>query len=202
MILDFEPLKPAQIYHAMTQVLIPRPIAWVLSENEDNSHNLAPFSYFSGVCSQPPLISLSIGHKKDGQPKDTRRNILERKKFIIHIPSLEQAQEVTDSAKDLDYQSSELDLLNLETLTPPGFSLPILKDSKIALECEYFEMFELGEVKQALIIGRIKKLYASDNCIIQENDRTEFSAKTINPLSRLGGKDYAGLNSNFSIQPS
>ena len=186
----------------MTQILIPRPIAWILSINEDQTYNLAPFSYFSGVCSEPPLISVSIGKKKDGQPKDTRHNILERKRFVIHIPTLEDAQQVTDSAKPFKYGQSETDELKLELEQLKSFDLPIIKNSAIALQCHYYECFEVSEVEQALILGKIEKLYAADDLISESNGRIKYSASKINPLCRLGGKDYAGLSSTFSIDTS
>lgn len=202
MVLDFAQLEPAHIYHAMTQVIVPRPIAWILSLNEDQSYNLAPFSYFSGVCSKPPLISVSIGKKKDGSPKDTRRNILERKKFVIHIPSSEQAQVVTDSAKVFDYGESELNHLGLSLEPQDGFSMPILKGTQVAMECELHQHFEVGDVEQALILGKIHKIYAQDQHYTKENDRHQFDVQTIAPLARLGGKDYASLQPPFSISPS
>jgi flavin reductase (DIM6/NTAB) family NADH-FMN oxidoreductase RutF len=186
----------------MTQVLIPRPIAWILSINENESFNLAPFSYFSGVCSEPPLISISIGKKKNGMPKDTRQNILDRKSFVVHIPNIEQAQMVTDSAKPFESGNSEIENLDLEIQRIEGFKLPILKDAAIALECEYHQHFEVGDVQQALILGRIQKLYTSEGVSSEENGRRAFCAKSINPLARLGGKDYAGLDQSFTIEPS
>lgn len=202
MVLDLSTFKPAQIYHTMTQVLIPRPIAWILSINENSSYNLAPFSYFSGVCSEPPLISVSIGKKKDGKAKDTRQNIIERKHFVVHIPHVDQAQLVTDSAKPYPSDESEIEVLKLETQQIEGFELPILKDTGIALECEYHEHFEVGDVQQALMLGRIKKLYASESMVTHQNGRLHFNAATINPLARLGGKDYAALGPSFTIEPS
>ena len=71
MILDLSALQPAQVYFQMIQTLVPRPIAWVLSEIENDKYNLAPFSYFNAVCSDPPLIMLSVGKKPDGSFKDT-----------------------------------------------------------------------------------------------------------------------------------
>ena len=74
MIIQFADLKPLQRYHMMTQTIIPRPIAWVLTENDNGSSNLAPFSYFTALCSDPALVVLSIGKKPDGSLKDTRHN--------------------------------------------------------------------------------------------------------------------------------
>ena len=108
MLIDLTALSPSQIYHTMIQTVVPRPIAWVLSDNGDDSFNLAPFSYFNAVSSRPPIVSLSIGLKKDGSDKDTRRNIKERSHFVIHIPHVEQAQLVTDSAAALAHGESEI----------------------------------------------------------------------------------------------
>ena len=76
---SFSDLNPSERYHIMTQVVIPRPIAWVLTANDgDQSNhsssrfNLAPFSYFNAISSDPPLVMMSIGKKPDGEEKDTR----------------------------------------------------------------------------------------------------------------------------------
>ena len=87
MLLDLADLKPNTCYHLMTQTLLPRPIAWVLSASEEGELNLAPFSFFNGVCSNPPIVMLSIGKKTPEEAKDTRQNILSGRDFVIHIPS-------------------------------------------------------------------------------------------------------------------
>lgn len=69
--INLDDLSSTEVYYTMTETLVPRPIAWVLSENLSGSYNLAPFSYFTAVCSNPPLIMISVGKKPDGSPKDT-----------------------------------------------------------------------------------------------------------------------------------
>src|SRR5690625_6045086 len=71
-------------YKLLTGSIIPRPIAFVTSTTEDGTINGAPFSYFNVVSSNPPMISLAI-QRKDGRPKDTARNIIENKSFVVHI---------------------------------------------------------------------------------------------------------------------
>ena len=114
MILDLSELKPAQVYFHMIQTLIPRPIAWVLSEIEQDKYNLAPFSYFNAVCSDPPLIMLSVGKKPDGSFKDTRVNIEQRKDFVVHIAHREVLDELNQSSATLAADISELDQLGLD----------------------------------------------------------------------------------------
>ena len=67
----------------MTDLVAPRPIAWVSSEDGQGRRNLAPFSYFQAVCSHPPMLVLAIAWHPDGRMKDTLANILERREFVV-----------------------------------------------------------------------------------------------------------------------
>ncbi len=201
MIIDFAALSPSRIYFTMTQTLLPRPIAWVLSDNGDESVNLAPFSYFNGVCSEPPLIMLSIGKKMDGTLKDTRKNILERKHFVVHIAHGEMAEAVTASSTELDFADSEQKKLHLPLAEFPDFSLPRLADCRIAYACEYYQHLELGELPQAMILGRVKAVYIDDAiATLDEKNRLQVDAKKLNPLARLGPDTYATLAESFQIK--
>lgn len=201
MIIDFKDLRPTQIYQTMIQTIIPRPIAWTLSENDNGSFNLAPFSYFNAIGSNPPMVSLSIGKRKDGSDKDTKRNIEERKYFTVHIPSVDTAQNVTDSAKALDPNISEVEQLNLD-LIHKGTKTPRLKDCKIAYFCKLERIIGLGNVPQNLIIGLVESIYVDDDCIEENEGKYKIDAAAINPLGRLGGSDYCTFGKAFTINPS
>jgi len=71
-----EDKKVNESYKLMAQTIIPRPIAWVVTEDE-GVVNIAPFSYFIGLSSDPATVLISVGHKPDGSPKDTLANIRE-----------------------------------------------------------------------------------------------------------------------------
>ncbi len=189
MLLDADALTPNQVYHTMIQTLIPRPIAWVLSENSDKSLNLAPFSYFAPVCSEPPLVVISIGKKPDGSPKDTRRNLLERPHFVVHIASADQAPAVTASSATLAENVSEVAQLQLAT-EDFGFRLPRLRDCPVAYACEVYDTTLLGDTPQLLVFGRVRQIYVADDVIDDNNGRPKMDATRIDPLGRLGGDEY------------
>ena len=107
MIIDFAELSPSQAYFTMIQTVIPRPIAWVMSVNEGGNYNLAPFSYFNAVCSDPPLLLISVGKKPDGSFKDTRVNIEQRKEFVVHVAHRGLLDELNDSSATLPYGESD-----------------------------------------------------------------------------------------------
>lgn len=189
--IDFDSLTPSQVYFHMTQTLIPRPIAWVLSENADGGFNLAPFSYFNAVCSDPPLIMLSVGKKPDGSFKDTRVNIEQRGHFVIHIPRCDQVQLVSASSASLEAGDSEVYKLGLETVPFHGFGLPRLADCAVAYACEAWEIHELGDVPQSLILGRVHRLYLSDRLVGKDDKgRLRVDAARLDPLGRLGPDQY------------
>jgi len=80
--LDLSTLSPVQTYALMTQTVIPRPVAWILSENDDKSYNLAPYSYFNAIATVPPMIMVSMAPLPGGAMKGTRENIEARKEFM------------------------------------------------------------------------------------------------------------------------
>jgi flavin reductase (DIM6/NTAB) family NADH-FMN oxidoreductase RutF len=200
MILELENLSANRAYFALIQTVVPRPIAWVLSSNADGGHNLAPFSYFNLVCSDPPLVMLSIGKKSDGSIKDTRQNIVERSSFVVHIAHAEQAQLVSASSSELAVNDSELERLALATVPFGAHPVPRLRDCRIAFACECYQVIELGPLPQALILGLIKTVYI-DDAIATEDDkgRLKVDVARLNPLSRLGGDQYAELGAILDI---
>ncbi|MDN4501039.1 flavin reductase family protein [Alteromonadaceae bacterium BrNp21-10] len=193
MIFDFQQLSPNRIYHTMIQTLTPRPVAWVLSENGNNSFNLAPFSYFNAVSSDPPLIMLSMGKKPDGELKDTRLNIIERSHFVIHIAHRELAQAMTNSAATLPYGESELSASGLETTAFGDFALPRLKDCRVAYACERYRVEDITK-NQAMILGSVKAVYINDDIILPtEDERLHVDAYKLDAVGRLGGDEYGYL---------
>lgn len=192
---DFEQLTPMARYQCLAQAIIPRPIAWVLTANgASGGHNLAPYSFFTAICSDPPLVLISAGKKaageEAGEPKDTRRNILEQKDFVIHLPGTDQINAVQDSAATLAHGESELTRLGLETVPFDGFALPRLKACPVALACRLHRLDEVGNAPQAVIYGEVMAMHV-DDAILDADQGIDPLA--MDPLARLGGRDYAQL---------
>ena len=189
----------AQTYFTMTQAVVPRPIAWLLSENEDAGFNLAPFSYFNAVCSDPPLLMVSIGKQDDGSDKDTIRNVRERSEFVIHIASCDQLPELNQSSATLPPGESEVEANQLDLTRVDGFHMPRLSDCKIAFFCERYEIQVIGNNQQSLLFAQLKEIYVADDCVeINEQGRLKILADKIQPLSRLGSSQYASFGDVMS----
>jgi flavin reductase (DIM6/NTAB) family NADH-FMN oxidoreductase RutF len=193
--IKLDDLSTPQTYFTMTQAVIPRPIAWILSENEDASFNLAPFSYFNAVCSDPPLVMVSIGLQEDGSKKDSLRNIRQRSQYVIHIASSDQLPELNQSSATLPPGESEVLASNLQTTPVEGFHMPRLSDCKIALMCERYQIQTIGNNnQQSLLFGEIREIYVDDSCVeINDQGRLKILADQVQPLSRLGASQFASF---------
>lgn len=198
--IDFSQLSANQAYFTMTQSILPRPVAWVLSEHANGEYNLAPFSYFSAVCSDPPIIMLSIGHKPDGSLKDTYRNIIERNHFVVHLAHSGQAEAVTRTARPLPEGESEVLLAGLELESFTNSSLLRVKGARIAMDCELYEVKEIGNKPQFLVFGLVKHLYVDDSAVTTDaKGRMKIAADKVDPLGRLGGSEYVTFGDILNI---
>jgi len=190
MIFDLSEMSHGRVYFTMIQTLVPRPVAWVLSENANSSLNLAPFSYFSGVASDPPMLMISVGKKPDGSLKDTRTNILERDDFVVHIAHRELAPAVTETSRVLAAGESELDNIELSTTEFTGSRLPRLAECRVAMACKRFRVEDITPT-QAMILGEVTQVYVDDNVITEDDKgRLKIHADKIDPITRLGGDEY------------
>lgn len=199
MIFNFDELLPTQRYFTLTQTILPRPIAWVLSENENESFNLAPFSYFSAIASDPALVMISVGQKDAQTPKDTKLNIEQRNEFVIHIPHADLAEEVTESSRTRPAGESEVSAQQLDTVAFEGFRLPRLALCKVAFACERYKIEQITD-SQTMIIGQVKRVFVSDELVsTNAAGRVQIDAQDFSPLGRLGGNDYASLGKTISI---
>jgi len=200
MLLDFSELETSERYHLMTQTIIPRPIAWVLTDSGSENYNLAPFSYFTALSTEPALLMISVTKKPNGDVKDTLSNVLKNKKMVIHIASDEQAELVTKTAATLDHGESELTDTDLTTVAFEGFDLPRVAECNIAYGCELYDIKEIGDAPQTLIFVEVKQLYINDKVLNTDNpDRIKVAADKVKPLARLGGGEYASLKKPFSL---
>ena len=197
--IDMSTLSPIKAYALMTQTVIPRPVAWVLTENEDKSYNLAPFSYFNGLASDPPMIMLSIGKAVDGSIKDTRANIETNKEFIVHIAHREMAEPMTKSSATMARNDSEVEMLGLELAEMPGSRLPRLAECRIAYACEFDSMHMIKE--QAIVFATLKHLYVDDSVTgTDAKGRLRVNAVDVDPIGRLGGGEYFGAGELIYVE--
>ena len=192
--LSVSEMPSALAYQLLTQVIVPRPVAWVLTQNGQAQVNLAPFSYFAPVSSNPPLLMFSAGNRRDGSPKDTVLNIKETQRFVVHIANTSHADAMSLTAKECPHGESEAELAGLNLVPFEGFALPRVEGVPVALGCELFQLDELGDTPQNVIYGKVVSAWLDDSLCTEPNNPKHFAdAKALDPISRLGGDWYAQL---------
>ena len=168
----------------MTNTVIPRPIAWIATQGE--VVNIAPFSYFTPLSSEPATLIVSIGHRPDGTPKDTLRNLRESKKCVVCIVDEEHFEAMHLSSKSLDASQSELDIFNISSQELMEGFPPVPKGIKVAFFCQYLQEVNLKGSKTIPVIMEIKHLYLNDEIISdKEKVNLEFAG-----IARVG-RNYA-----------
>jgi flavin reductase (DIM6/NTAB) family NADH-FMN oxidoreductase RutF len=185
-------------YKFLIGSIIPRPIAFVTSLSEKGVLNGAPFSYFNIVSSNPPMVSVSI-QRSGGKQKDTARNILNTKEFVIHIVDEENVQKINETAATLSPDESEIKLAQLTPVNSVKLAVPGVKEAKIRLECTLEQSLELGGGDTPgcdLIIGKIVQFHI-DPAIFHEG---KIDPRGLGAVSRLAGINYAKMGDIFSIE--
>ncbi|WP_075618672.1 flavin reductase family protein [Paenisporosarcina indica] len=185
-------------YKLLIGSVVPRPIAFVTSVGPDGTINGAPFSYFNIVSSNPPMISISI-QRKNGLPKDTSRNILQSKEFVVHIVDEQNVNKINETAASLPPDESEITKANLTLVDSEAISVPGIREAKVRFECTLEHTLELGGVEQPgvdLIIGKIVRYHIDE--AIYENGK--INLENLGAISRLAGNNYAKIGEVFSIK--
>ncbi len=189
------PMPPQDIYRLLTGMVVPRPIAWVTTLSAAGIVNLAPFSCFTFVSSKPPMIGINVG-LRSGEQKDTARNILEGKSFVVNIGDETMVEKVHLSAVAHPYDVSETTLLDLETAPSDRVPVPRLAAAPISMECALRHDIAFGETGSKFLVGEVLMFHVRDG--LCENNKID--TRQLRPLCRIGGPNYAGLGEIYSMR--
>lgn len=194
-------LAESEAYILFTQVIIPRPIAWVVSDNgealAEERWNLAPFSYFNAITSAPPMLMFSIGNGMAGKEKDTHRNLRRQGQFTISLASAAQAKAVQDSSAELPAGVSEAKTFGIELSAWNG-SAPRVTQSPISMACIARQFTRVGHTEQIVVFAEIQRLWIRDDVGAPDaNGRLLIDVKAFDPLARVGKGAYARLTDTF-----
>ncbi len=193
MIIDYKDKELTEKYQLMAQTIIPRPIAWIVTKSKSGVLNIAPFSYFTGLSSNPPTMIVSIGHKSDGSQKDTLKNIRETKKCTICMVDEKSLEKMHFSSKELREDESEAKVFDIKTKDIFEDFPPMVADVPSAFFCELYQVIELKDSKTIPLIVEIKAQFIDDK-IIKDSEKITIDFE---PVARVG-KSYALLGKNIT----
>ena len=198
MLLDFQTLSTRDAYAWMVQAITPRPIAWVTTMNAAGQTNLAPFSFFQGVCANPPTLLFTGANDRTGKKKDTILNIEAVPEFTVSVVPYSLAEPMNSTAAPLPHGESEYEHFKIESAPSSLVKPPRVAAAPVAFECRLDRIVHVGEGPLAanVVFGRILCLHVSESVL--------GAAGTIDPakldlIGRMGGDLYTRTAGFFSI---
>ncbi len=183
----------ADNYKLITNLVIPRPIAWVTSLNDKGLVNLAPFSFFNAMGSDPLYIVIGIGNRDEGEPKDTARNIQANGDFVVNLVTEDLLEAMNISAADFPADESELTAAKLHAVPSTLVKAPRLSAAQASLECKLFQSQPIGA--NTLMIGEVVMFHVADHLVGPRLHVNNFA-----PIGRLGSPSvYCRTTDRFEL---
>lgn len=190
-------IDPAQHTHAdnyklLTNLVVPRPIAWVSTVDDAGVVNLAPFSFFNAVSGEPLYLVVSIGTNDVGM-KDTAKNILASKEFVVNLVTEELFDAMNVSAADFPFGESELVATGLHASPSAKVKPPRVAECQAAMECKLHDTVKLGN--NTLVIGEVVMFHVDDHLVGERMHINGFA-----PIGRLGSPSmYCRTADRFDV---
>jgi flavin reductase (DIM6/NTAB) family NADH-FMN oxidoreductase RutF len=186
--LDATTMDTATAYRLLVGAVVPRPVAWITTRSKDGVVNAAPFSSYNYVAHSPPMVAVNIG-TKDGQLKDTARNIVETGEFVVNVATFDAMDLMHGCSADYPSETSEVEALGIELIPGERITVPRVAISPIQMECRLERAITLGRGLNTLYIGEVLLFHLSSTVF----DGRYVDSVKMRPIARLGGPLYAEL---------
>ena len=189
MLIDPKTLDWKTSYRLLSSVTIPRPIGFISTIGSNGVANLAPYSYFCTVGDAPPMVMLAPS-LRDGQKKDTARNIDESREFVVNMVVEDMLPAMVQAAEAFSPDISEFEKTGLTPLPCEVVKPPRVAESPINLECQLHTTFLEAKNQYTLYLGEIIRFHVADNYF---DDEGTIDVTKIPLIGRLSGDHYIRL---------
>lgn len=193
--IHLEDLTPLESYNLMISAIVPRPIALVTTIDKEGRVNAAPFSYFQGLTSDPQLLMISVGRNK-GVPKDTVQNIEETREFVVNVVTEDMIEQTVQTSVAHPRGVSELEIAGLTAQDSDRVKPPRILESPVNIECRLYQIIQVGNSLQFLILGEALCYHIRDDLLLQDNTIDPFKLKAVD---RMGGSYYCRVRDVFEV---
>jgi flavin reductase (DIM6/NTAB) family NADH-FMN oxidoreductase RutF len=192
--MDIDPrtLSPQSAYQLLTSLVVPRPVAWVSTLDTQGRANLAPFSFFGGVSTHPPIVMVSIG-RREGAPKDTAANLLATGEGVVHICHRPLAAEMVATSANPDAATDEFELAGLAKAPAVKVAALRIAAAAVALEAKVERHLEVGAGPNDVFLLEVVHIHVDDAYVV---DGLADPAK-LEAVGRLGGRLYCDTSAPF-----
>ena len=191
---DGQSLDTETAYRLVVGCVAPRPVAWITTVDAEGRVNAAPFSSYNYVATSPPMLAINIAARAgDGRTKDTARNILASREFVVNVATEHNMELMHQSAQEFAPEVSEVDVLGIPLLPSRHVRAPRIAIAPVQMECRLDQAIVLGRGINTLYIGEIVAFHLSTE--VYDGQRVDTAR--MRPIARLGGPFYAGLGEIF-----
>ena len=189
--LDLGKLSTVDAHHLLVSVIMPRPLAWVSTISDQGVCNLAPFSFFQGVSVKPPILSLGIGSTREGQKKDTLRNIEAVGEFVVNLVEESQLAAMNRTAEQFPYGVDEFAMTGLTPVKSELVKPPRVASSPVNFECRVrsVQYFYQDQHFSSQVLGDILLIHAREELILDG----DLDANKLKVIGKLWGDKYCRL---------
>jgi flavin reductase (DIM6/NTAB) family NADH-FMN oxidoreductase RutF len=164
MFFDFETLPASERYKLVVSTVVPRPVAWVVSQDAAGVVNAAPFSFFNVFTDSPVVLGIGVGPKPSGSSKDTLANIKALNQFVVCLVPHSHIHAMNATAIDFDAEVDELDEASLTKIPSSKIKVPRIGESPVAMECETFQLIPVGH--HTIVLGKVVAMHIHDEAVM------------------------------------
>jgi flavin reductase (DIM6/NTAB) family NADH-FMN oxidoreductase RutF len=198
MLFDFANLAAHDRYKLMVSTVVPRPIAWVVTQDKQGRVNAAPYSFFNVFANDPPIVIIGIGERPDGDEKDTASNIRTTGQFVVNLVSADNAEAMNITAIDFPHSVDELHQAGLTARASTKVAPPRIAESPVAFECERFQTIQITN-ERSLVMGRVVAMHIRDEAVIDPAKCYVDTAK-LDLIGRMAGASgYCTTREPFEV---
>lgn len=190
-----EQLEKKALYNLLVGVIGPRPIAWVSTMDDNGRVNVAPFSYFAMLASNPPTIGVSVG-SRNGQPKDTTRNAQARGEMVVHVVTEDNVAQANLTSIEAPPEFSEPEFAGLSLVPSMKVAPPSIKESPVRLECRLSQTVSIGS-GNTLLIAEIVWLHVDAG--IADLSNGHVVSERLRLVGRMGGPFYSRTRDRLAL---
>ena len=198
MIIDPQEHDYKNIYKLMIGLIVPRPIAFVSSASPDGVLNLAPFSFFTGISANPPVICFCpMVRASDGLTKDTLRNIESTREFVVNIVSEDFVEPMNVCSTEFPPEVNEFEKSGLTPIPSDLVKPPRVKESRINLECRLVQIVTVSSkpLGGSIVLGEVLRFHVDDRLF----DDFKIDPDKLKSVGRMGGPSYTRTTDRFDL---
>ncbi len=198
MLFEMDKLSEQDTYKLLISTVVPRPIAWVVTQDLEGAINAAPYSFFNAVSGNPPIVTFGIGGRAAGDAKDTGNNIRRTGQFVVNLVNNATAEAMNITAIDFPHTVNELQEAGL-TLTPSSkIKPPRITESPVAFECERLVTIDVAD-DRTIVLGRVLAIHIADDCVL-DPVKCYVDTPKLDLIGRMHGRGwYARTTDRFEM---